>query len=116
MRLGFDPMFWLHHCNVDRLYAFWEYVYPDYWMGKGYYPENDATKPLINFVEGGGTYDIPENAPITESTGLTPFRKSETEYWTSSDVRFVPAGPDGSNAKSEHNLTSLATNPDMSWL
>ena len=31
-----DPIFYLHHCNVDRIYAFWEYVYPHYWMSRGY--------------------------------------------------------------------------------
>lgn len=36
---AFDPIFYLHHCNVDRLYALWEYVYPDYWMGQGYYDQ-----------------------------------------------------------------------------
>lgn len=36
---GFDPIFYLHHCNIDRILAFWEHVYPStYWMGDGYYP------------------------------------------------------------------------------
>lgn len=30
---AFDPVFYLHHCNVDRIYALWEYVYPNYRMG-----------------------------------------------------------------------------------
>lgn len=34
--IAFDPIFFLHHCNVDRLYAFWAFVYPDAWMDKGY--------------------------------------------------------------------------------
>lgn len=26
---GFDPAFWLHHANVDRLFAMWQVLYPD---------------------------------------------------------------------------------------
>lgn len=37
---AFDPIFFFHHCNVDRLYALWEYVYPDYWLGQGYYDDD----------------------------------------------------------------------------
>ena len=25
----FDPIFWLHHCNVDRMYALWQALHPD---------------------------------------------------------------------------------------
>src|SRR5882757_6072075 len=26
---GFDPVFWLHHANVDRLFPMWQALYPD---------------------------------------------------------------------------------------
>lgn len=26
---GFDPIFWLHHANVDRIFALWQALYPD---------------------------------------------------------------------------------------
>lgn len=26
---GFDPVFWLHHANVDRLAAMWQVLNPD---------------------------------------------------------------------------------------
>lgn len=26
---AFDPVFWLHHANVDRLFAMWQALYPD---------------------------------------------------------------------------------------
>jgi len=29
---GFDPTFWLHHANVDRLFAMWQAVYPESYM------------------------------------------------------------------------------------
>ena len=36
---GFDPLFYIHHCSIDRILAFWEAVYPDYWMNNGWYDE-----------------------------------------------------------------------------
>ena len=45
--VAFDPIFYFHHCNVDRLYALWEYVYPDYWLGEGYYEKSK----LVRFGE-----------------------------------------------------------------
>ena len=29
---AFDPVFWLHHANVDRLVAIWQAIYPDSWI------------------------------------------------------------------------------------
>ena len=43
---AFDPIFFFHHCNVDRLYALWEYVYPDYWFGKGHYNRRGQVTPF----------------------------------------------------------------------
>ena len=53
--IAYDPIFFLHHCNVDRLYALWEYVYPDYWMGNdGYLDENgnrvQFSKPWLRYI------------------------------------------------------------------
>ncbi|KAJ3553309.1 hypothetical protein NM688_g3683 [Phlebia brevispora] len=86
---GFDPIFYFHHCNVDRLYALWEYVYPDYWLGQGYY---DDSGNLVQYVDPAGTYQEVAGTPLTESSPLAPFRKSDSEYWTSADVRGLQPG------------------------
>ena len=26
---AFDPIFWLHHTNIDRLFSIWQAIYPD---------------------------------------------------------------------------------------
>lgn len=26
---AFDPIFWLHHCNVDRIFALWQVLSPN---------------------------------------------------------------------------------------
>lgn len=46
IRLAFDPIFYLHHCNIDRLYAFWEYLYPEYWIENGWKNKEGANIPF----------------------------------------------------------------------
>ncbi|KAG9032088.1 hypothetical protein FRB95_001949 [Tulasnella sp. JGI-2019a] len=59
---GFDPIFWLHHSNVDRLLALWQAIHYEAFMD-----EETANK------------------------GLPPFRNSPSTFWTSSEVRkFIP--------------------------
>jgi len=65
---AFDPIFWLHHANVDRLFALWQAIYPDEYL------------PTIS-SDGGPT----------ENTELYPFRKTENEYWTSKSARDTKA-------------------------
>ncbi|CAG8596625.1 3557_t:CDS:2 [Funneliformis mosseae] len=72
---GFDPIFFLHHCNVDRLIAIWQACHPDAWI-------------VGNAVTEGTFTDKPD-APIDENTYLTPFRKTDDKYWTSKDVRNI---------------------------
>ncbi|GBB89956.1 hypothetical protein RclHR1_01680027 [Rhizophagus clarus] len=72
---GFDPIFFLHHCNVDRLVAIWQAIHPDVWI------EDDG--------QTSGTFTDPPRKKIGAETDLTPFRKSETEFWNSNDVRDI---------------------------
>lgn len=32
---AFDPIFWLHHANVDRLLSLWRAMNPDVWVTPG---------------------------------------------------------------------------------
>jgi len=70
---GFDPIFWLHHCNVDRLYALWQALHPD------------ADKNM-DFSARLETWWVTGDKE-EETTPLVPFRKSDTEYWNSNDTR-----------------------------
>lgn len=81
---AFDPLFYMHHANVDRLYAFWEYTYPEYWFSREMM--SNAEVPLI---EHRGTFDTPVGTPVDSATPLSPFRKSEEDYLSSEDMRFV---------------------------
>ncbi|GJE90053.1 tyrosinase family protein [Phanerochaete sordida] len=82
---GFDPVFYLHHCNIDRLFALWEYVYPQYYMGKGYPSDGDT----IPFTQSLGTYNLVYNAVLDGKTALAPYRTENSEYWTSDETRFL---------------------------
>ncbi|KAN0085664.1 Common central domain of tyrosinase domain containing protein [Tylopilus felleus] len=89
---GFDPIFFLHHCNVDRIYAFWEYVYPEYWIGNGW--KNGQTGQIVPFVTDEGTFWQDSGSTIDHSTPLHPFRSKSSDYWTSDSVRgLLPTSP-----------------------
>ncbi|GAW04614.1 Di-copper centre-containing protein [Lentinula edodes] len=85
---GFDPIFYLHHANIDRILALWEYIYPNYWMGEGY---RDKEGKLIKFVQPGGNWSEKPDATVDESSELEPYRNDSNIYWTSNDVHGLQA-------------------------
>lgn len=75
-----DPIFFLHHANVDRLAALWQ----DYYSGN--HKDNWWTSAIDHY----GTWDRPEDSKITPRTPLTPFNKDNRgNYWNSDDSREV---------------------------
>ncbi|KAJ7495027.1 tyrosinase [Mycena latifolia] len=74
---AFDPIFFLHHGNVDRLLALWSALNPGVWVTSG-----EAT---------GGTWAIRPDATVDKNTDLTPFWNSQSDYWTSSEVTTTAA-------------------------
>ncbi|EXL91305.1 hypothetical protein NOF04DRAFT_18079 [Fusarium oxysporum II5] len=72
---AFDPIFWLHHCNIDRLLAMWQCLNWKAWFDKAHYKKN------VTNVE-----DKKKDGP------LLPFHRIETDkpetgYWTSDAVK-----------------------------
>ncbi|EXJ57078.1 hypothetical protein A1O7_07422 [Cladophialophora yegresii CBS 114405] len=71
---GFDPVFYLHHANVDRLFAMWQALYPDSYM-----------EPTVNAY---GSYYEPVGFVDTAATALAPFHSDDgSTMFTSHDVR-----------------------------
>lgn len=71
---GFDPIFWLHHANVDRLFAIWQAIYPSSYTTA----EVDAEGTFTNAP--GETEDV--------NTPLTPFHSdSAGTLYTSATVQ-----------------------------
>ncbi|KAL3487186.1 hypothetical protein BJX62DRAFT_246212 [Aspergillus germanicus] len=74
----FDPLFWLHHCNIDRIFALWQGLNPDKWFEEG--QANDFFQEIIG---------LPEGAPISPETPLRPFHKdTKGAVLTPNDVRW----------------------------
>ncbi|KAI1143479.1 Di-copper centre-containing protein [Hypoxylon sp. FL0543] len=70
---GFDPLFWLHHTNVDRIFTMWQALYNDtYVVPQSAVYSSHTTSP-------GESED--------SQTALTPFFSNETHFWTSETVR-----------------------------
>lgn len=70
---SFDPVFFLHHCNIDRLFAIWQVINP-----------NTYVTPQVN---NGGTYGLPPGTQENRGTALYPWRGLNTNFWTSDSVR-----------------------------
>ncbi|OCK73056.1 Di-copper centre-containing protein [Lepidopterella palustris CBS 459.81] len=71
---AFDPVFWLHHCNVDRQMAIWQVLQPDTYVVSGIQTQN-------NWQWSAGQV---KNA----YTPLKPFTKDVNgNYFTSMDIK-----------------------------
>lgn len=71
---AFDPIFFLHHAMVDRVFALWQILNPDSWV----LPTPAA---LASYTTAAG--DVQDSR-----TALTPFYKSfNGSFWNSDDVR-----------------------------
>lgn len=71
---AFDPLFFLHHCMVDRILALWQVFHPDAWVTP------DATR--VN------AYTTTVGQILDSSTPLTPFYASSNgSFWNSDMLR-----------------------------
>ncbi|KAM0229071.1 hypothetical protein ACHAPO_010226 [Fusarium lateritium] len=73
---AFDPIFWLHHTQIDRLLSIWQCLYPKLW-----WDQKEPTRP--------GEQNVPDD---TEDDLLYPFHDKdngnpETDVWTAKKCR-----------------------------
>ncbi|CAI6317054.1 unnamed protein product [Periconia digitata] len=67
---SYDPIFWFHHCNMDRLATMYQSRYPDTWI-------EDA-------VQVAGTYTVETGSTQGAQAPLTPFHlNAKGDMWTS---------------------------------
>ncbi|KAL4919138.1 hypothetical protein BDW62DRAFT_209876 [Aspergillus aurantiobrunneus] len=80
---AFDPIFFLHHCNVDRLLAIWQFLNPDKWF--------DKPLPPHGHDEDGGPIPGPPYTPDAKPEDpLPPFHKNQNgEFYSSHDARYT---------------------------
>ncbi|KAI5926790.1 hypothetical protein F4810DRAFT_724400 [Camillea tinctor] len=70
---AFDPLFFLHHANVDRIFSMWQLIY-----------NNSYVVPTPALY---GSHTTAEGQIEDSRTPLTPFFANETSFWTSNTVR-----------------------------
>lgn len=71
---AWDPVFWLHHTNVDRIFAIYQAAYSDKW--------------LTETAEVGSTYFYTQGTVQDASSNLEPFHQtSEGQYWNPDALR-----------------------------
>lgn len=71
---AFDPVFFLHHANVDRLFAMWQALYPTSWV-------TPAAALVNSFTTSAGQIQ-------DSKTALTPFyAETNGTFWDSDMVR-----------------------------
>lgn len=70
---AFDPIFWLHHCQIDRLVAMFQAINPNMQM------TSEPASSTFARVARQGSMD-------TDTTPLNPFRHTNGQYYTSRDV------------------------------
>lgn len=71
---AFDPGFWLHHMNVDRLFALWQGINPNSYGASQAAPHS--------------TWTIASGQVQNANSPLTPFHKNTNgDFWTSNQVR-----------------------------
>ncbi|KAF3157543.1 hypothetical protein TWF569_000112 [Orbilia oligospora] len=68
---AYDPIFWLHHCNMDRLMAMYQSAQP-----------NTFVEPANSVA----TFANPSSPLDTVDTPLYPFRHRDGSWWTSQNM------------------------------
>ncbi|KAK1826001.1 hypothetical protein QBC39DRAFT_317544 [Podospora conica] len=79
---AFDPVFWFHHCNIDRYFALWQAAnphdadHPERWFPAPTRPDQtyDGAKPLYPFYKrrdgpGAGDYWTSDDVQRTQVLG-----------------------------------------------
>ncbi|KAJ3471934.1 hypothetical protein MRS44_002033 [Fusarium solani] len=78
---AFDPIFWLHHCQIDRLLAMWQSL-----NWKRWWDESADKHPVDPNLPGEPN---PPRRDIAPNEDLKPFHRHDgkPEYWNSDDCR-----------------------------
>ncbi|KAF2734243.1 Di-copper centre-containing protein [Polyplosphaeria fusca] len=71
---AFDPVFWFHHCNVDRIMAIYQHRYPDTFV--------EASK------QAKATFVVKEGDTQDKKSPLAPFHmNAKGDFWTAETSR-----------------------------
>ncbi|KAK7417453.1 hypothetical protein QQX98_004573 [Neonectria punicea] len=73
---AFDPLFMLHHTNIDRLWAYWQFIRPGEASFKSSY-------------QGSARFNTREGTTITPNSPLQPFFSASGKFHTSASVASI---------------------------
>lgn len=73
---AFDPIFYLHHCNVDRLFALWSAINPGVWVTQ----QQGPAGVVWNTNTGKSTNVILTPAMLTQTVPRTPTLLECSDY------------------------------------
>lgn len=98
---AFDPLFWLHHTNIDRYFAMWQVIYP-----------NSYVQPRVQRMR---TFTTRAGVTLDVNSPLTPFHNNANGgFWTSASARFTntfsynyPETRSGANADSVRRAINM---------
>ncbi|KZT39063.1 Di-copper centre-containing protein [Sistotremastrum suecicum HHB10207 ss-3] len=78
---AYDPIFWLHHNNIDHYFAVWQTLNQDVWFSK---PSEQLKDPNGNWSTVPGTVPTPKTplAPFHTDTHATYFDSDKVRDWT----------------------------------
>jgi tyrosinase len=81
-----DPIFFFHHCHVDRMFWLWQKLNPEKKVEiiEGYAGTNSSDSQ-------GPTPEIPPGTHLTMDSPLRPFKKADDSWFTSQDCVDVEA-------------------------
>jgi len=75
---AFDPIFWLHHCNVDRMVALYQAIYPDNRLQPS--PGRATFGRVVPGIDG------PDDNLFTN---LYPFKLPSGVWWHANEIKSV---------------------------
>lgn len=70
---AFDPVFWMHHTNCDRIFALWQALNP--------------ASYVVPTANQAGTFATKRGTIETLDSPLAPFWKAPGQFWTAAGVR-----------------------------
>jgi tyrosinase len=91
---AFDPIFWLHHCNIDRQLALFQLLNPTKWFDNSLADDDTPTTPLTPF-------HTDTQASLYDSNATRDWRTLGYDYDTTSGILNDDGRLDGQNGRAE---------------
>jgi tyrosinase len=91
---AFDPIFWMHHTNIDRIFAIWQALNPDTWGWDQHLLDSPTYVRGIGDKETPTSWLVPFRRKVEET--FDPFTDQEpaqhehqpdVKWWTSNDLK-----------------------------